>query len=177
MDGAAPRDFRQVLRTATRADHDRVDALVSGLDLSTRAGFARFLRVHLACFAALDAAASGPDGLGRVVAALRSDLGRVEPRAALPTVALPPIDPLAAAYMVEGSRMGTQVLRPRWVASRDPVVAAADAYFGLPPAPGAWRAVREGLSSIDPDGSRARRIVSDARAVFAAFEAALHATV
>lgn len=177
MDGAAPpaADFRLALRAATRADHDRVDALVSGLDIGTAEGFARFARVHLACFSALRAAAV-VEGLDAMIEALGADLATLAPGARPGPAALAPVDPLAAAYMVEGSRMGTRLLRARWAASTDPAVRAASRYFDLPAPPDAWRAVRDALSDIPPGSPRAARIEADARRVFALFARTLDAT-
>ena len=85
-----------------------------------------------------------------------------------------PRDPLAVDYLLAGSRMGTRVLRRRWLESTDPAVHAADAYFGLPDDPSEWARVRGRLSEIADGSDRALRIEADVSALYALFhEAAL----
>ncbi|PWJ18079.1 Heme oxygenase [Jannaschia seohaensis] len=174
MDGGASEDFRFALRAATRGDHDRVDRLVTGLDIATRAGFARFAQVHLACFRAVQDEAPSAT-LAAMVSALRADLAKVAPAARVSVAVLGPVDPLAAAYMVEGSRMGTRVLHGRWAASKDALVRAADRYFGLPPDKGGWRAVTSALGQVAIGSPRAARIEADTRRLFALFADRLEA--
>ena len=109
-----------MLRVATRAAHDRVDALFSDLDLGDPADYRCFLTAQAAAFlpveAALDAAgaaASFPDWPQR----RRSDLLRADLKAlglAIPaarSVSFGSAPAVAGgAYVLEGSRLGGAVL-------------------------------------------------------------------
>lgn len=80
-----------------------------------------------------------------------------------------PVDPLALDYVLEGSRLGTQVLKRRWAASTDPMVQRADAYFSLPTDAQRWRATCAALGDIAPGSPRATRITADTKALFEMF--------
>lgn len=110
-----------MLRVATRAAHDRVDALFSDLDLADPADYRRFLTAQAAAFLpveeALDAsgaAALFPDWPSRRRADhLRADLEAL----ALPLpapIAAPifatPAEVAGAVYVLEGSRLGGAML-------------------------------------------------------------------
>lgn len=112
---------RFVLRQATAAAHERVDALFSHFDLTARDGYAAFLRgqagAHLAVEAALDRA-----GAARVIAdwparrradALKADLHALGVHT-IDSVAPPSFAGeagiLGAAYVLEGSRLGGALL-------------------------------------------------------------------
>lgn len=169
--------FRDTLRHASRPDHDRVDAAFSDLDLADRADFAVFCRIHMACFAAL---ARQPDLdhatvalLARAQAALARDLAHLGEDATAPDPRIGhAFDPDAVAYVVAGSRLGSQVLRKRWAQTTDPTLRAANCYFTLPGDGAHWKDVCHALSQISPDGPRAQRIVADTKAIFAMFFAA-----
>lgn len=167
-------DFRSILRDATRAEHDLLDARFTALDISERAGFSVFVHVHLTCFQMMaDAAEEGSyaGGLLRQMAAALSDdravLGTAQPA---PHSMLPAtLDPLAIDYLVAGSRLGTKVLRKRWAASADPVMQRANAYFGLESDPAFWRSTCAALSSIAADSPRAKAITRDSKILFGLF--------
>ena len=112
---------RFALKSATDEAHERLDALIAQLDLSDPDDHARFLRIHSAVLPSLEDALErgGLDAIlprwrdHRRTQALDADLaaigsGRAEP------VPLPALDSipamLGAAYVLEGSRLGGQVL-------------------------------------------------------------------
>ena len=169
-------DFRHVLRQATRDDHDCVDAVLSGVDIRCADGFRRFLLIHREGFGTMLALA---DPRGEASWRLRTLTARID--ADLRSLGVGPevaghagdaqgtVDALALDYMIEGSRLGSQVLARHWAGARDPLVKRADAYFSLPPAPERWRAVCAALSAIDADSPRAAAIVADTGRLFGIF--------
>jgi heme oxygenase (biliverdin-IX-beta and delta-forming) len=110
-----------MLRVATRAAHDRVDALFSGLDLADPADYRRFLTAQAAAYLpveeALEARGAGalfPDWQDRRRAdRLRADiktLGLPIPAPIAEPVFETPAEVAGAAYVLEGSRLGGAML-------------------------------------------------------------------
>ena len=163
-----PHNLRMALRLATRPEHDRLDRLVSGLDISHRADFAHFCRMHHAAFSAV-ARRCGAPGLHRAVDALAQDLEILGEAPPSLNLFLPDLDPLASSYIFEGSRLGSQLLRYSWEASTDDRVRTANRYFSLERDSVSWRSLCEMLSSIDSHGQRGERIIRDTRRVFDQF--------
>lgn len=167
-------DFRHILRDQTQVDHTRVDAALSEFDVATKAGLTGFLDIHHACFSQMRTA-SGPDadlcaGLTDMIDRIDADLQRLGARPSLATEGLDgAVDPLAMAYLVEGSRLGSKVLGRRWAASADPDVLAADTYFSLEPVKGRWREVCDLLAAVPADSTRAATILRDTSMLFRLF--------
>jgi heme oxygenase len=168
---------RAALRVATRADHERVDALYSRFDLTRVADYRLFLAAqaaaHLPIEAALDDAGAGavlPDWERRRRAELlRRDLAEIgaEPLVAMPAPnfsGLPAL--LGGLYVIEGSRLGGALLKR----ALQPGTPAR--FLGAPAEPGSWRQLIATIDgSIDaPDEIAAA--TSAAQAVFRLFEAA-----
>ena len=165
--------FRWALRRETHEDHQRIDALVSTIDVANPQGLAKFVEIHLTCFDAMRR--SSPAGSD-----LRSNLGDLVGRAKtdLATLVITPdrrnfelrdVDPLALEYMLEGSRLGTQVLRARWMLTDHAVVLQAHAYFTTPRRPERWQKLCERLSVIPTDSPRAVKIIDDTKRLFRMF--------
>ena len=168
-------DFRWVLKEQTAADHDAVDDLLSALDVSSADGLEGFLGVHRACFAAMLPIAvpgdSSMQAMTGMIACIERDLATLgAPCDVSSAVTVGPVDVLACDYVLEGSRLGSKVLRRRWEASEDPRVRAADAYFSITPVSGRWREVCDALSAVAPDSPRAAHIIRDTKSLFALFE-------
>ncbi|KJZ17008.1 hypothetical protein TW80_17435, partial [Loktanella sp. S4079] len=109
---------------------------------------------------------------------LRTDLNSMKQSPfLLELAALDQIDPLAAKYVLGGSRMGTKVLRQRWLQSTDPIVCDAKAYFTLPSNPIFWREVCDALSQVKTGSIRAEKIVADTKQIFALFVSTYHHTM
>ncbi|RYH00985.1 hypothetical protein EU805_16140 [Salipiger sp. IMCC34102] len=167
-------DFRHDLKARTQAEHDRVDAALSALNLAVAPDFIRFLSLHRACFGAMVQACTHgsamQDTLNDICTRIDDDLHTLgaPPVASLP-VDLGRVDPLALDYMLEGSRLGSKVLRRAWVQSDDVVVRKAGRYFATPAPVERWRAVCAKLSDIDADSPRAACIVADAKRLFGLF--------
>lgn len=167
-------DFRHILKDRTQLDHSRVDHALSEFDVATRDGLRLFLEVHHACFSQMrhvsdqdsDTAASLTDMIDRIDADLKVLGGR--PTDLSPVIS-GPIDGLACAYLIEGSRLGSKILARRWASSGDAVVNTANAYFTLEPVKGRWRAVCDALADVPSDSPRAETIVRDTSALFGLF--------
>lgn len=113
---------RSALRSATAPHHDRVDHVFSVADLTDRAAYGRFLMAqagaHIPVEEALTQAGAEsifPDWTGRQRAdLLRTDLAALglEPPAATDRPAFDtPAAVIGGAYVLEGSRLGGQLLR------------------------------------------------------------------
>lgn len=112
----------RALREATRAAHDRVDAIFSHLDLADPADYARFLTAQAAAFIPAETALSDA-GAARLVEdwdALRraplltadlAALGIAPPAPATPPDYRSPAAILGGMYVLEGSRLGGAMLR------------------------------------------------------------------
>ena len=173
-------DFRHYLKTQTDAQHMRIDNAFSDIDISARDGLALFLAVHGACFSAmLDAAEDRSNRqafLTEMILCIKRDLNVLG--ASTGDIDIPnlgQLDQLALDYMIEGSRLGSQVLKRRWATSTDQQVIAAKSYFSLEPISGHWRDVCKQLSNVPINSQRAARIVTDTQALFDVFYAVFRA--
>lgn len=164
--------LRSRLRADTAAQHARLDEAISTADISTRSGFTRFMQTHHAAFRAIDAVAPRAE-----LRDLADRAGRDLARMGMATGPMPesdgPLDSQAVDYVLHGSRLGTKVLKRRWQTARDPQVQAADAYFGAPIDPAAWRATCAALEARPAAGAASDRVVSDAGRIFDMFRTAL----
>lgn len=73
------------------------------------------------------------------------------------------LDGLAIDYVIERSRLGSNVLRCRWSTARNPKFRKANAYFALAPVPGRWRDVCDQLSNIPVQSERAGVVIQDTK--------------
>ncbi len=167
-------DLRHHLRHRTQSDHENVDRVMSRFDLTTLKGFSGFLAIHHSSFRAIQyfATADSPTrlALDEMVQRLSADLatlGAAEADFVVPSAKN--IDGLAIDYLIEGSRLGSQILKRRWMAAEDPRIRNATAYFSLPPDPQRWRAVCDQLSAVPAQSDRAEAIVEDTRFLFGLF--------
>ena len=171
------------LREGTRAEHDRLDAAITALDLSTRAGYAAFLLVHAAALPALEATLEA-EGIARALPdwpvraradALAADLAGLgmafPPRV---ETALPRGLPAAmgAAYVLEGSRLGNVVLERRAAAGGDAAVLANRRFLTHGTGQRLWPGFVAALDGAVPD-ARAGEAVGGARAAFLAYGVAV----
>lgn len=167
-------DFRWVLRQSTHEQHAQLDALISTLDLTRSDTLARFMAIHLMCFEAMACHYDDPV-LHGLIQGLRQDLNALgKPQDASATVELQPFHPLAARYILAGSRMGTGVLRKQWLKATEVTVRAASAYFTSPNDRSEWPAVCAELSKIDCGSDLAQEISADAAGIFDIFAEAFH---
>lgn len=166
---------RRELRLRTADMHDRVDALFTQADLSTRDGYAGFLiaqaRAHLSVEDALDAAGAATfvtDWNQRRRSALLLDdleqLGLAPPARIHHEVARTKAAVIGGLYVLEGSRLGGGLLK-RSVAPGLPVS------FLSASNPAAWRRLIEIIDARLCNEDEIAEAVDAARAVFTAFEA------
>jgi heme oxygenase len=165
---------RAQLRAATTEAHDRVDAVFSRFELTSRADYARFLHAQggalIALERALDAGIAPHLPIGwaerrRSAALLRDLAGLGAPAPDVDT--LPAIeraeDALGTIYVLEGSRLGGAVLKRS-------VAADLPAEFLAPGDSGRWRALLDALErSLETEAQR-EAAVAAARRAFDTFE-------
>lgn len=167
--------FVQTLRTETATDHDAVDARFGALRLDRPADYLRFLIAHGRALPAVEAALADHGDLPAWrprTAALAADLaalGQSLP-AALPFVLENEGARWGALYVIEGSRLGGQVL------ARGLPPAAPSAYLGAVHQRGEWRALLDAIerqAAARDDRWRAAAL-DGARRTFALYRNALH---
>lgn len=171
-----------MLRVATRAAHDRVDALFSALDLADPADYRRFLAAQAAAFlpleAALDAAGVAdlfPDWAARRRSALLlADLDVTGIMVPAPE-AMPQFSTSAgvagAAYVLEGSRLGGAVL------ARSVAPGLPHSFLAAPQQAGHWRSFLGRLELVLPSHVQRAEAVMGADQVFDIFARAARATM
>ncbi|KQP26494.1 hypothetical protein ASF27_21175 [Methylobacterium sp. Leaf102] len=125
--------LRGLLRRATSDAHHRLDSGWAGHDLQERGAYVGFLAAMAAALVPLEAdlAASPPEALPpdwparRRTDAIRSDLaalGHPAPPAPAMSRAQPPAEVAGLLYVLEGSRLGGQMLLRQALASPDATV-------------------------------------------------------
>ncbi|MGF7170588.1 heme oxygenase [Sphingobium xanthum] len=144
--------FHARLRAATRACHDKVDALFGQFDLADAASYGKFLTAHaMALVPVEDWADVGrliPGWSGRKVA-LYEDLAALG-------LTFPPFEPLSwprdpaarwgAAYVIEGSRLGGLML------SRSIGEGLPRAYLSARHGPGGWQSLLRAMEEKAEQG-------------------------
>jgi heme oxygenase (biliverdin-IX-beta and delta-forming) len=162
---------RAALRDGTRAEHDALDALFARFDLTDRGHYARFLAAHAEAGLPVEAALDGAEALFPDWPARRRGPALVADLAALgQAVSVAPIAPLpepaaiaGAVYVLEGSRLGGQLLARR-VGKGLPTE-----YLAAHQGKGAWAVLLAQLESVLTDDARRARAVASARTVFERF--------
>ncbi|MBB3172726.1 heme oxygenase [Endobacter medicaginis] len=169
--------MRALLREATRPFHARVDALGSGLDLRTRSGYGALLCAHASVLPGLETVLSAgpvpPDWSQR----RRTDalLGDLKVLGLAPgTVLVPPAldDPaarLGALYVIEGSRLGNEVLRRQVI---DAWPEAPVAFLAHGANAGLWQRFVAWLATFAADAAALDVAARGAGAVFELYERA-----
>lgn len=160
-----------MLRAATGAAHDRVDAAFGAHDLSDAAAYRAFLLAHARALpvaeqamAALPFARTLPPRTPLLAGDL-ADLGAAMP----PLLPFTPGDDDASRwgvlYVVEGSRLGGAML------ARQVPAGMPCRYLGAVHAPGQWRAIRAALdeAAAGQDASWTAQMIAGALATFALY--------
>jgi heme oxygenase (biliverdin-IX-beta and delta-forming) len=175
-----PQDRRTILKQATQDLHSEVDALASRLDLTRRNGYCQFLLATAAPMIGLELALERSDieklfvdwGHRRRRFALALDLHALELTAA-PVDARCPLslsEMFGVLYVIEGSRLGSQVLLRRVDQSRDEGVLSARTYLRASD-PMLWVTYLRTLESTDASIDCAEMIAA-ARYTFGLFRSA-----
>ncbi len=166
-----------MLRVATRAAHDRVDALFSGFDLARPADYRRFLLAQAAAFLPVERALDGagvadlfPDWPARRRSpALVADCDALGLAAPAPLAAPgfdSPAEIVGAAYVLEGSRLGGAML------ARSVGAGLPHAFLAASPVGGQWRAFLGQLEQLLTSDVQRSQAVKGATQVFDVFEQA-----
>ena len=143
---------RNILRTATAARHDAVDAAFGRFDLTDRESYGRFLTAHARALPAVENALGACDGIPAFAPRtelLRADLAALGLALPDPLPLAPPESDAAAfgaLYVIEGSRLGGAMLVRR-VPEGLP-----HAYLSATHQPGCWRAFGETLDRAERAG-------------------------
>lgn len=171
--------LRKHVRSALKSDHDRVDAKFGLLDIQDRSDLATFLQTHRAAFHALLTSGAALQGrikarhLEDLIAAIESDLKALR----VPVLRVPvekhSYCDLAVDHIVLGSRLGTAILRSRWLMSQDRQVRQARNYFAQPQFKDEWRGHCMHLSLMQDSDVAGQHLIDDARRLFVLFESAL----
>ena len=169
---------RAALRAATRAEHERVDAIFSRFDLASADGYRRFLLAQADAFLPVETAldAAGAEGVVADWAArrrgdhLRHDLRDM-------TVTAPELfgpetlfsdkaSMLGAIYVLEGSRLGGALLK------RDVPDHLPKRFLEARQDAGSWRRLLELLDEFLTRPNQVEDAIAAAKHLFARFEVA-----
>lgn len=178
----APVAARALLRDACAQAHARLDRRLSAIDFNDRDAYADMLSRMSAPVSALEGALSAgiaPALFGNWAGRLRSHALRGDLAAlggCYRQTRIAPVDDEAAAfgalYVLEGSRLGGQVLARMAEASADDGVRGATRYFRHGQGAGLWRSFIEALEHSPGVRARPDHAAKAARDAFANFEAA-----
>ena len=167
---------RTALRTGTRAEHNRVDALFAAFDLTTPDGYRRFLLAQAAAFLPVERALdeAGAQNIvsdwpaRRRSALLEADLIALD-ETVPEQVAAPffssPASVLGGVYVLEGSRLGGALLK------RGLPAGSPRRFLDAPQNAGSWRKLLENLDASLYRADDLAAAVKAAREVFQRFEA------
>lgn len=160
--------FRKVLKHLTQEDHSAAEHGF-GFDLTSQRDMVGFLRAQYAAISVLFAQrqASGP--IDKMVADILFDLRRdlcSEPCEITSPNGDEDIHPLAAAYLVVGSRLGTEILRRQLLAAGHD---ALPRYFKSRDYAALWQGVCRDLDRVPVGSELAQRITRDVQRGFAIF--------
>ncbi|WP_150297735.1 heme oxygenase-like domain-containing protein [Salipiger aestuarii] len=174
QDRVGPEGFRHALRLATRAAHDDSEVLFLRFTDSPGDTMRWFLAAQRAALAAIcdstEPARMASRPLARaLLTRLDADLSALGGDAR-PVVPARTLHPMAADYLVLGSRLGTEVLRRALIGSAPPV--PVPSYFHACHGPAMWRDHCALLNAVDPASDLAGDLTRDVIAGYDLFHAA-----
>ena len=161
--------LRDRLRDETSEVHKTLDERISEFDLTTLSGLTSFLLSQESAMLRLSLNSENAKSqqamrvLSKCALCDLKTLGEAPLRLADANVVL---HPLAVDYVISGSRLGTAVLKKRWLASCDPKVRTANNYFGAPTYSELWREFCREATVKPASGANADQTVEDAHRVF-----------
>ncbi|AXJ96784.1 MULTISPECIES: biliverdin-producing heme oxygenase [unclassified Sphingomonas] len=166
--------FVAALRRATAADHAAVDAAFGAFRLTDVDDYARFLTAHARALGAIEAVLAGAPALPawrQRLPLLAADLAALDQPLPVP-IHWAPDDPAArwgALYVIEGSRLGGQLLARRVPPS------LPRAYLGAVHRPGEWRALLHAIEvqATASDAAWRGAAIAGARQTFALYAGAV----
>ena len=172
--------LRALLRDATQADHQRLDAALSPTNFDDSTSYAGFLRAQAGPLFAIETALEQAQVASRVPdwaqrrrrEAMRADLARLDARVDETPLA-PGFEGVAAQfgalYVLEGSRLGGAFLLKRAAASADARVRDATAFLGHGAGLRLWPSFVEALEASSDARADVDALVLGARSAFALF--------
>jgi len=171
---SAERSAAAVLRTRTAPFHLDTEAAYAGFDLTDRHSYIHFLQAHLRAVTVAERALAATPGLTAWqprTPLLRHDLaelGAPVPTESCGTAVLDPGRGWGVLYVLEGSRLGSEILSRR--VSED----LPHSYLAAAHGPGQWRAFRAVLETALAAGGEPmlERAVAGATGCFSLFAAA-----
>lgn len=175
--------IRFLLREATASAHGRVDDAFTRLNLGQPNDYRRFLAAHASVILPMEALA-GQAGAGKILddwpsrrrtGALQDDLAALGLRTPPPLLLGSHGGPawvLGVLYVLEGSRLGAQVLRRRVLAGPDVGCWAATAYLSHGIGQSLWPSFLTQLEASPYAKGDTGPVIEGAHDAFAAFERA-----
>ena len=172
--------LRLLLRDKTNADHNRIDAAYSKLDLKNRSDFSVFLLSHLIAMKTLRPVLKRlPVELQflETESIIRSDLGILGTASAVTTpVPIPKIaEPLGTAYVIAGSHLGRKLLRNQWSKSSDVIVLSAASFMKENEQNRSWQFLLSSLKEFEFKKADVENLIQSSKTTFEVFEIALRA--
>ncbi|MDE1149767.1 MAG: biliverdin-producing heme oxygenase [Azospirillaceae bacterium] len=179
-------ELRVALRTATAACHAELDGLFSNLDMGRAPDYAAFLKAQHPALRAVELSleAAGVEALlpdwpqRRRRHALERDLADLDAAARISTVMVeaPTItgraEMLGHLYVIEGSRLGGEVLLRRVLAANDPRLAVATRFLAHGRGRRLWQGFLTVLEAPQADEVFRTRLIGSAVAAFGLFQKA-----
>lgn len=179
MSGREWTSLRERLRYDTHVMHNQVDAMVSEFDLTTVDGLSCLLRMQSAALGLIiphTTEAQSSYAIRDLHERAVSDLRQLKEEVVLPyDQSVEALHPYAIDYVIAGSRLGSQILKKRWLSATDDRVRQADAYFSAPSYIEVWKSFCVSAEEMQPDGEVADQIVRDADRIFQLYQASARA--
>jgi heme oxygenase (biliverdin-IX-beta and delta-forming) len=146
-------DLRSLLKESTASAHHSLDGLFSGIDLTQRDDYAKFIAAHALALCTLEQVLEA-QGIAQIFPpwpehrrsdALQQDLQTLGlqppnlPESGLPTPILyNEAQCVGALYVLEGSRFGGRMMLERVLSSDDPIIRQATAFLSHGQGGGMW---------------------------------------
>ncbi|MEJ6395956.1 hypothetical protein V8J82_22045 [Gymnodinialimonas sp. 2305UL16-5] len=149
--------------------HEELDKEVSTFDLTTPDGLLCFLQMQatvLKTLALHPISQMSIDMVNDLLERVGSDLLQLECSDRERLLDLDTLNPISIDYVVAGSRLGTLVLKKRWLSAKSLTVRRATAYFSTPGYIETWAAFCVTAEDMAATGPLADQIVRDTDRVF-----------
>ncbi len=172
--------LRARLRADMWASHYDLDRKVSQFDLATRCGFVHFLLMKSVALSSVIPIPRGgrsviKEGINELLARVAKYLRVIGAMDDVETAEIGPFHVLAIDYLIAGSRLGTQLLRQRWLAAGDPNINQVSASFYSPGYIKVWKPFCAETNRTSAVGETADQIVTHGNLVFKFYHRCTHA--
>ena len=164
-------NLRRRLQRDLANQHSALDDLVSQFDLTDEQGMAGFLWMHFVALSNIKHTAPRADTKAMIQDLLKRietdlDLIRVSKNMHAKCDIYECNEPLAAEYVLGGSRLGAEVLKRRWQGSALAASGVGQAYMTAPRHLNVWRGFCEVAERMPAHSAQADRITLDAGRIF-----------